>query len=869
MSGAKSGSRVLRFSVFELDLDSAELFKQGRKVKLQGQPFELLRALLERPGQVVTREELRQRVWPSDTVVDFDRGLNRAINKVRGALGDSAGIPRLVETLPRRGYRFIGSIRDHESVQRPVELIPLQRVRGHHRLPVPRTPFIGREQELAAIQQLLLNPGIRLVTLTGSGGSGKTRLGLEAAGAMGDFFEGETFFVGLGSINDAAMVPAAIAQALDIRETGGQSFLEVVKGFLEERGSSPMLLLLDNLEHLLSAAPLVAELLELCRGLKVLVTSQAALRIYGEHEFPVLPLETPDATQFNSFEALKKNPAVALFAQRAAAVRPDFRLTAENASAVAEICSRVDGLPLAIELAAARVKMLPLNAILLRLESRLQLLTAGARDLPERHQTLRKTLDWSYDLLGQPEQKLFRRLGVFVGGCTLEAAEAVCNTDGDLGAEAFEGMSSLIDKSLIRQVDDGADEPRFRMLKVIREYALERLRESGEEDATRRNHAAYCLVVAEEGNPELDEGKRAEWLALCDIEHDNFRAALDWLFQHSDLGWSFRLCLALFRFWDMREHFTEARARMEGILRLSGKEFQGERAKTSHYLGAVVTALGDFPAAISYLEQSLSLYKRLGDRHGIAVSLNALAVSALEGGDYFSAKQGFEESLVYWREVDDRVAIARCLHNLANVAKARGEYSSARSALSDATQIFEELGDRNGAAWSVNQQGDVAREQGDLVEARALYERALAEFREADSSWGCARSLADLGLIACEQMDYSAAQARYRESLEIFTSLGHRRGIARILEGLACLALARGEAGRALSIAAGAAHLRKLIRGPLPPAEQSRLDKKLQPAWTSLGEQEGQRAWETGWAMSLERAVEYSLEDRDSVSSRG
>ncbi len=866
MNGVTTRDRLLRFSVFELDLDAGELFKQGRKVKLQGQPFELLRALIERAGEVVTRDKLQQEVWPSDTVVDFDRGLNRAVNKVREALGDSADTPRFIETLPRRGYRFIGSVREKSGVEPPAKPVSRQRVTGDYHLPVSRTPFIGREGELAAIQQLLLDPVIRLVTLTGSGGSGKTRLGLEVMGELVGRFERRVYFVGFGSVSDPAMVPAAIAESMGIRETGGRPFIDLLKQYLRECDPMPVLLLLDNLEQILPASSFVVELLEAARTLKVLVTSRAALRVYGEHEFPVLPLPLPDPGQFHSLDALASNPAVILFAQRAAAVKSGFSLTAENAPVVAEICSRVDGLPLAIELAASRVKMLPVYAMLPRLQSRLQLLTDGARDLPQRQQTMRKTIDWSYDLLNQAEQKLFRRLGVFWGGCTLEAAEAVCDTGNDLGTETLEVMSSLVDQSLIQQIDPGKDEPRFRMLETIREYSLERLRESGEEAATRRNHAAYCLVLAEEGNPELGEADRAAWLARCDVEHRNFQAALDWLFRTLDLDWSFRLCLALFRFWDMREHLTEGRARLEGILQLAGAGFSKERAKVSHFVGSVATAQGDFTVATRFLEQSLWLYRELDDQGGIGVSLNAMAITARDRGDYLAAQKNFEQSLACWRSVGDRVAIARCLHNLANVAKIRGDYPCARAALREAIQIFEELGDRNGAAWSLNQQGDVAREQGDVAEAGTVYQRALSAFREAGDGWGCARSLADLGSIACEQGDHSAARARYRESLAIFASLGHKRGIARVLEGLACLALARGDAPRALSVAAAAARLRTLIGAPLTPADQSKLDQNLQLGCALLSEQQGKKAWEAGWTMTQESAVEYALGDRESVS---
>jgi predicted ATPase len=720
---------------------------------------------------------------------------------------------------------------------------------------------VGRERELEAIQQLLRHPAVRLVTLTGAGGSGKTRLGLELCRELSEVFQSQIFFVALGSVSDPAMVPAAIAESLGIRETGGRPLLHLLKEYLRECEPAPVLLLLDNLEHILPASSFIMELIEASRGLKVLVTSRAALRVYGEHEFPVPPLALPDPVKLNSLSALKENPSVSLFAQRAAAVRPDFQLTAENAHIVAEICARVDGLPLAIELAAARVKMLPLSGILTRLQSRLLLLTAGARDLPERQKTLRNTIDWSFGLLTEPEQKLLRRLSVFWGGCTLEGAEAVCNTKDDLGAEIFELMSSLIDKSLIQQRQQKDLEPRFRMLETIREYALERLQQSGEEPATKRAHAAYCLVLAEEGNPELSETERDAWLARCDIEHDDFRAALDFLFHSGDLDWGFRFCTALFRFWDMREHSAEGRARLERILELAGTNYTRERAKTCLFLAAFTTAQGDFRSAAHFSELGRLLFEELNDPWGVALSWNASAIGARDQGDYVTAQTNFEKSLTFFRTMSDRVATARCLHNIGNVCKIRGDYARARMALTEAMQIFEELGDSGGAAWALNQQADVAREQGDLHGARALYERALFAFRSAGGRWGQARSLADLGTIACELGEHSTAFANFRESLDIFSSLEHRRGIARVLEGLACYALSREDSRRAIRLVAAASHLRKMVSAPLTPAEQSKLDQRLLRAWQELGESEGKKAWAEGYAMNMENAIRYALAD--------
>jgi predicted ATPase len=668
---------------------------------------------------------------------------------------------------------------------------------------------------------------------------------------MADRFTAGVQFVSLASISRPELVATALADALEIQQAAGRTIPQLIGDRLETSG--PFLLLLDNFEQVMPAATVVAETLEACSSLKILGTSRSCLHIYGEQEFPVMPLP--------------ENSAIELFAQRAAAVWPGFAIHAENARTIKEICSRLDGLPLAIELAAARTRVLSPGTNLDRLQSPLQLLTGGALDQPERQQTLRKAIDWSYSLLNVPEQRLFRRLAVFAGGCTLEATEAVCNTRRDLDIEPLDGLSSLVEKNLVQPMDRAQTESRFTMLETIREFALERLLESGDHSLARRAHAAYCLVLAEEGNPELSADDRRRWLAQCDAEIDNLRAALDWLFQTVDLDWSLRLCVALFRFWDMREHLSEGRARIENVLRLCGEDRIRERARLSHFLGALASSQGDYMAAGHSLERGLALYERLGDESGIAASLNALAIVARDRGDYIAAQANFERSLARWRLLSDRQAIARCLHNLANVAKVRGDYGRARWALGEATGIFEELGDYSGAAWSINQQGDIARETGDMVTAREFYRRALGAFRETEDPWGAARSLTDLGYIDCEQGNHLAAHTAFREAMELFATLGHRRGMARVLEGYACLALAEQNSPRALTLAAAAAQLRRLISAPLPLAEQSRFDRWLSPAWETLSKQEGKDAWVKGAGMSPEKAMRYSLEQEDAVSS--
>jgi predicted ATPase/DNA-binding winged helix-turn-helix (wHTH) protein len=842
-----------QFGEFTLNTVRGCVLKAGEEIKLRPKVYETLKYMVEHPGQLIGKQELMQAVWPDSFVTDDS--LVQCTLELRRALDDRR--QQLFKTVPRRGYLFTAEVIQCATEPDPLPTTgafdspPAKVVRKRQDLPTPRTSLIGREQQLADIGELLLRRDVRLLSLTGPGGAGKTRLAVAVAAAMADRFTAGVQFVGLASITHADLVATALADALEIQQVASRTIPQLIGDQLQNSG--PFLLLLDNFEQVLPAATLVAETLEACPSLKILVTSRSCLRVYGEQEFPVT--------------ALPQNSAIELFTQRAAAVWPDFAITSENAPVVQEICLRLDGLPLAIELAAARIKVLSPGAILDRLQSRLQLLIGGALDLPERQQTLRKTIDWSYGLLTEAEKRLFRRFSVFAGGCTLEAAEAVCNTNRDLGIDLFEGLSSLVDKNLIQPVERAEAGPRFAMLETIREYALERLTDSDEQSAVRRAHAAYCLVLAEEGNPELNATDRARWLAQCDVEIDNFRFALDWLFQTLEMDWGLRLCVALFRFWDTREHLGEGRTRLETVLRLAGAAWSKERARVSFFLGALATAQGDYAAAEHFLQQSLCLYEDLGDASGIATSLNALAGSARDRGDYAAAQSNFERSLACWRMLPDRLAIARCLHNLANVVKVRGDYPRARWALGEAADIFEELGDRTGSAWSINQQGDIARAQGDMAAARELYQRALSAFREAGDPWGSARSLTDLAYIDCAQGNHLAAHSACREALEIFAGLGHRRGIARALESSACLALAQGHAERALKLAAAAAHIRQSVSAHLHQAEQFKLDQTLLPAWKSLTEAEGKSAWAEGSAMSLENAIQYSLGEPVSTNS--
>jgi len=749
--------------------------------------------------------------------------------------------------------RDLAAVRDRlaDASTRPSESRP-------NNLPVQRTAFIGREQEATALRQLLSRVDVQLVTLTGPGGIGKTRLALQVAAEVSAEFPGGVCFVPLSAVSDPGLIHSTIGQALGVRETGNQSPQESLKEYVSGL-QQPMLLLLDNFEHLVSAASMIAQLLITGPKLKVTVTSQAPLHVYGEHEFPVPPLALPDLKSIPPLEVLSRLPAVALFVERAQAIKREFALTRENAPAVAAICARLDGLPLAIELAAARIKLLSLSAMLARLESRLSLLTGGARDLPTRQQTLRSTVDWSYGLLNAAEQTLFRRLSVFTGGCTLEGIEAVCDTRNDLGLDILDGMASMVDKSLAQQVEQVDAETRFVMLSTIREYALERLVESNDELAARRAHAAYYLVLAEEGAE--DVVAHPEWLDRFEVEHDNFRTALDHLIRTGDAEWGLRLGAALFRFWETREYLTEGRDALARLLALEGTAALPKLRARLRFAAAVLAGeQGDYGSARQLFEDSLETCLELNDTRGVAVALNALAVNARDRGELGVASLLFDRCVAIWRDLGGPADIARALSNLANVTKLQGEYARASSIYDECLTMFRKAGDGAGVAWTLNYQGDVAREKADLIAARSFCEQSLAAFRELRDCWGIASALSDLASLSCDLGNDAEARRLYGESIQMFQEIGHKRGIARALECLAVSAAAQSNAEQALHLAGAAAALRQRLGAPLTPTEQPKLEKALEFARRTLGNAEGLTAWMEGWAMPVEQALREALD---------
>ncbi len=544
------------------------------------------------------------------------------------------------------------------------------------KMPTPFTPLVGREQDVEAVCTLLSRPEVRLVTLVGTGGVGKTRLSIEVATRLREHFAAGVCFVELAPISDPDLVMPAIA--LGIQEKGALSIVERVKVVLREQ---QLLLILDSFEQVMTAAPQVVDLLTACPQLKVLVTSREVLHVQAEHLFPVSPLALPDLAHLPEGEELAQCAAVSLFLQRARTTLPCFQMTSANARAIAEICSRLDGLPLAIELAAARIKLLPPQALLERLGHRLQVLTSRAKHMPIRQQTLRNTIQWSYNLLNTEEQRLFRRLSVFVGGCTLEAVETICAalSDGDATIHVLDGVASLLDKSLLQQTEQEGEEPRLSMLETVREYGLETLTENGDLEAVRRAHALYYLALAEQAEPELQGPQQVAWLERLEREHDNLRAAMQWSSERGEVGQNMEMALrlggALRQFWRIRGHFSEGRTFLERALAGSGGVAGPARAKALLAAADVALNQGDFDRGETLCKESLVLCRELEDRRGIAFSLRLLGWAVWNNGDPVTGRSLMEESLALRREVGHKYGVGESLFYLALLAGNQGEYA--------------------------------------------------------------------------------------------------------------------------------------------------------------------------------------------------
>jgi predicted ATPase/DNA-binding CsgD family transcriptional regulator/DNA-binding XRE family transcriptional regulator len=756
--------------------------------------------------------------------------------------------------------------------------------------PAPSTPLIGRAREAAAIGDLLADGALRVLTLTGPGGVGKTRLALEVAAQSQAAFADGVWLVELAALRDTSLLAATLARILGV-EAGPDALAALLRVIGEQR----MLLVLDNFEQILAAAPVVSRLCAGCPNLTVLVTSRTPLQIAGEHVFELQPLELPPA---QGGHAPSTYAAVQLFLRRARAAQAHLALPPEQTAAIAAICRRLDGLPLAIELAAARVRLLSPEAILRRLDHSLAFLTGGPSDAPERHQTLRATLEWSERLLGPCERRLFARLSVFAGGARLEAIEAVCCADeqGDpLGA-----LQALVDHSLVRQLPDVDHEPRFSMLETIREYALERLEASGELAELRARHAAACLRFAEDAAPGMIGPEQLRWLDIVEHDHDNMRAALDWALEQGRAAEALRLAAALHWFWDRRGYLSEGRARLTAVLDLADQVPEPDagmlQAQGLALIGAAALAFdqGEWSVAESYAAQAATLLQQAGDEHGRAMALARLSfvrsgaapeqarvlmaearnlaqrsgdgwlqgtvgfvgaqVALLSTGDVAAAQASIEGAVAALRRSGDLSLLAHALTTLGLIDMAEGRLAEARSALEDGLESVRTLGDRRSMALMAATAADVARCQGDYERAAELYSESMSLYHTLGNEAELPAIMHNQAYVALGQGDLAAAQQLFAESLRRQEAFGNPAGVAEGLAGHAAVAAAAGQVERAARLFGAAQAVRDRHPALVWPAEHIEVERHLAAARARLPAAQFEQQFQAGRLLSAERA---------------
>jgi predicted ATPase/class 3 adenylate cyclase len=743
----------------------------------------------------------------------------------------------------------------------PSEFPPLRTLESlRNNLPLQPTPLVGREREVEEVCERLRQEDIRLLTLTGPGGTGKTRLALQAAADLLEDFEDGVFFVYLAATTDPDLFLTQVAGALGLQESGDVPLEDLLKEYL---GRRELLLVLDNFEQLLSAVPLVGELLSAAPRLKGLATSRIPLGIYGEHEYAVPPLSVPDTKRLPPIEVLSQYEAVRLFIDRASAAKRGFEITSENAPAVAEICARLDGLPLAIELAAARIKLLPPKVLLTRLANRLKLLTGGPKDLPARQRTLRGAIEWSHDLLEEGEKTLFARLSVFSGGRTLEAIEAICNAEGDLPVDALDGVSSLLDKSLLVREETSEEESRFVMLETIHEFAREMLQESGEAAEVSRLHAEYFLTFAEEAEPELEGPDQVAWMERLEADLDNFRAALSWLLEVGEVELALRIGAALSLFWRIRGHLSEGRRWLSEGLSGGDAAPAGVRARAMLVLGDLAWKQGDYPQGEEKLEASLALCREAGDRRGEAQALNSLGFIASEHNDLERAEKLLEESLALGRKASMPVVINSALNSLAALAAYRNDYARATVLLEEGLGIARAAGDVRGIAIHTTSLGATAVVTGEFERAEALLQQGREMFWKLGDWLHVSVADLNLGNLALARNDFDLAE---KQGLKVILDLQERAdvfGIDGALDILASVTASRGEIRRAARIWGGVEGYRDARDIPWAPDEREMIEPRIDAARTRLDEADWTMAWEEGRAMTLDQAVDYALEEQE------
>ena len=756
-------------------------------------------------------------------------------------------------TVPPRGGRSI-------ALPEPTVLPePHTRTARHQadldNIPVPLTPLVGREREIAAVAEMMRRPDMRLLTLTGPGGVGKTRLAIAVGAELRHDFADGVCFVALGRVSSPDRVPFALAEALGLREDVGRPLMAVLRERLRGRGE--MLLILDNVEHVVEAASQLADLLVSAPNVHVLATSRQLLRISGEREYavpPLLlpePLDPPPPDQFTQYEAVR------LFVQRAEVARTDFTVTNETASVIAEICHRLDGLPLAIELAAARIRVMSPDTLLARMGQRLPLLVGGGRDMPERQRTLRATISWSFEALASDEQLLFERLSVFPGGFDESAAAAVAIPPLclDPALQLLDRLTALADKSLLRRRVDDQGESRFGMLETIREFALDRLIERGEDGTVRLAHATYFLDLAEEAGSKLAGPEQQKWFLRLKDEHDNFRSALGWAIAAGEAEIAQRIAAALWKFWGKGGFQREARNWMEQGLALPVETPAAVRATAHHTLGNIGLYLGDYDLAERQFRAGFDLRQSTGDDRALAASFNGLGLVAFYRGHYDEARQYHMNAAERWRAVGHEQGLGNSLSNLGNISGALGEYEESRCWHEQALAARERIGDADAAAYSRFNLGEDACNAGRLVAAESFLQEALATFRALDDRLGVGYVLDVLGRVALGRGALPEAAERFTEAFALRHAAGDCRGQIECLEGISEMAVVLGNPALAARLMAAAAAHRTAIAVPPKPVDQARHVRTGQEIRAAIPAEEFASATAEGAAYSLDEAA--------------
>jgi predicted ATPase len=794
-----------RFGSFELQPDNRRLLKDGATISLRPRAFDLLAALVDRAGRLVTKDELLDQVWPK--LVVEEAALHVQVSALRKVLGADA-----ITTVSGRGYQFTLPVTKGDGEANRAS-------RSKHNLPYQLTSFVGREQEIAQLEELVT--AHRLVTLTGAGGAGKTRLAIEVASRLIDAFPDGVWLVELAALSDPRLVPQAVAKALEVKEQPTRPVIETLSDYL---ASKKLLLVLDNVEHLLEGCVHFVDLiLRRSPHVAMLVTSRERLGLAGELTYRVPSLTVPGPRDtFAAPDALLAYEGVRLFVDRARLLRPDFSVTSENAAPLASICYRLDGIPLAIELAAPRLRSMSVEELSQRLDQRFALLTDGSRTALPRHRTLRSTIDWSYDLLTDVEQAMLRRVAVFAGGWTLAAAEHVCAGDRIGKSDTIALLTSLADKSLvITEEHEGAT--RYRMLETIRQYALDRLREAGEEAHWRNRQFAWVLALAEESFEPLTGGPdQGLWLDRIARELDNFRAALRWAIEQK-LPDALRMAPNLSRWWIRRAGATEARQWFSRLLDV----MPSDQARWDR--GRALSAVGNL---------------------------------ALNQGDHDEAERLFRESLAMFRELDDARGSAYVQTNLALLAVVRGQYSDAEPLLVDCATLARSLADAHLLAVNLGNLAIVVHARGDADKAATLLEESLTLARDVDDSALTSQLLSARGRAECRDKNLESAEASFVESLTIADDLTDPDTAEEALEGFAELAVAKHAPKRAATILGAAARLREEMGFARSVHEEREHERVAAAARAALDDAAFDQAWREGSAMELEEAVRYAMNGR-------